>query len=126
MNAESQTQDPQTVLAVPPEAERAQEAAVYQEASHLFPLDETLLDALLAVGGCLHSGAASQRPRIVRKCYTCRKNTQERCSYCLLPICEAHGKRVTPWFTTQPVLVCPPCQARLREIEQEEQASWSS
>ena len=56
------------------------------------------------------------------KCYECRDKTNERCSYCLLPICDAHGERVTPWFTTRRVLVCPPCQARLREIEQEEQA----
>jgi hypothetical protein len=103
MDAESQALDPQAVLAVPPEAQRAQEAAVLR-------------------GGCLPLGAASQRPRVVRKCSTCRQNTQQRCSYCLLPICEAHGERVTPWFTTQRVLVCPPCQARLREIEQEEQA----
>ena len=41
MDAESQVQDHQAVLAVPPEAERTQEAAMLQEASGLNPSDRT-------------------------------------------------------------------------------------
>jgi hypothetical protein len=55
------------------------------------------------------------------KCYRCRDTTDERCSYCLLPVCEQHGKRVTPWYTSRQVLVCTPCQQRLRDIEREEE-----
>ena len=58
------------------------------------------------------------------KCYECRDKTDKRCSYCLLPICEKHGRRVTPWFTSQQVIVCTSCQERLRKIEQEEQMLW--
>jgi hypothetical protein len=55
------------------------------------------------------------------KCYECRDKTDERCSYCLLPVCEKHGRLVTPWYTSRQVLVCAPCQARLRDIELEEE-----
>ena len=55
------------------------------------------------------------------KCYECCDTTSEHCSYCLLPVCEQHGRRVTPWYTSRQVLVCTPCQARLREIAQEEE-----
>jgi hypothetical protein len=58
------------------------------------------------------------------KCYECRDKTDERCSYCLLPVCEQHGRRVTPWYTCRQVMVCAPCQARLWEIEREEQTLW--
>jgi hypothetical protein len=53
-------------------------------------------------------------------CYACHNKAEERCAYCLLPVCEQHGRRVTPWYTSRQVLVCTPCQARLREIAQEE------
>lgn len=54
-------------------------------------------------------------------CYECHDKTDQRCSYCLLPVCEKHGMRVTPWFTSRQVMVCAPCQARLREIAREEE-----
>ena len=53
-------------------------------------------------------------------CYTCQIETEERCSYCLLPICVEHGKHVQPWFTSRLVMVCLPCQMRLEEIAREE------
>lgn len=56
-----------------------------------------------------------------KKCYACRDTTDERCSYCLLPVCHKHGRWVTPWYSSRQVMVCPPCQARLRDIEQEEE-----
>jgi hypothetical protein len=55
------------------------------------------------------------------KCYACRDTTDECCSYCLLPVCGKHGRWVTPWFTSRQVMVCAPCQARLRDIEREEE-----
>jgi hypothetical protein len=55
------------------------------------------------------------------KCYVCRDKAAERCSYCLLPVCEQHGRCVIPWYTSRQVLVCTPCQARLREIAREEE-----
>lgn len=57
-------------------------------------------------------------------CSACRDTTQERCSYCLLPVCEQHGRWVTACYTSRQVLVCAPCQERLREIAREEQALW--
>jgi len=58
-------------------------------------------------------------------CYTCQNETEERCSYCLLPICAGHGRQVQPWFISRLVMVCLPCQMRLEEIAREElELSW--
>ena len=119
MNMDSQATEHQRVF-VGTDAMETQEGAVSQEVLLLFPFDEALLQAFLAVGGCLQGQATPTHARTVPKCYACRHPTQERCSYCLLPVCEAHGEYVIPWFTTRQVMVCTPCQARLREIEQEE------
>jgi len=59
-------------------------------------------------------------------CNTCHNQTDERCSYCLLPVCPEHGEHVQPWFTHRQVLVCTPCQAKLQEIAHEEQSLSSS
>jgi hypothetical protein len=55
-------------------------------------------------------------------CYACRNQTDERCSYCLLPVCAEHGKPVQPWFTRRDVMVCTPCQSKLEDIAQQEQS----
>ena len=55
-------------------------------------------------------------------CYECQKHTDERCSYCLLPVCTEHGRHVRPWFTSRLVMVCTPCQAKLEEIARQEQS----
>jgi hypothetical protein len=52
-------------------------------------------------------------------CYACHNQTDERCSYCLLPVCPEHGEHVQPWYTRQQVMVCTLCQAKLQEIAQE-------
>ena len=57
-------------------------------------------------------------------CYECHGKTDKRCSYCLLPVCEKHGRQVALWYTSRQVLVCTPCQERLRDMEREEQALW--
>lgn len=54
-------------------------------------------------------------------CYVCSNQTEERCSYCLLPLCPEHGEHIQPWFTRRQVLVCTPCQANLEAIAQEEE-----
>jgi hypothetical protein len=60
-------------------------------------------------------------------CYACQNQTDERCSYCLLPVCAEHGKRVQPWFTSRVVMVCTPCQAKLEDIAQQEQSlEWAA
>ena len=60
-------------------------------------------------------------------CYTCQHETEERCSYCLLPVCPEHGKHVQPWFTSRMVMVCTPCQAKLEEIaRQEQELQWTA
>ncbi len=60
-------------------------------------------------------------------CYACYNQTDERCSYCLLPVCPEHGEYVQPWYTRRQVLVCTPCQAKLQEIAQEEESpSWAT
>ncbi len=60
-------------------------------------------------------------------CYTCHNQTDERCSYCLLPVCSEHGEYVQPWYTRRQVLVCIPCQAKLEAIVQEEESlSWAT
>jgi hypothetical protein len=60
-------------------------------------------------------------------CYACHTQTDERCSYCLLPICTEHGKQVQPWYTCRVVLVCTPCQAQLEDIAQQEQSlHWAA
>ena len=55
-------------------------------------------------------------------CYVCSHQTEERCSYCLLPICPEHRKHIQPWFMRRQVLVCTPCQAKLEVIAQEEES----
>ncbi len=60
---------------------------------------------------------------VAMSCSTCHKHTDERCLYCLLPVCSEHGKHIQLWFTLRQVLVCTPCQARLQEIAQEEQSA---
>jgi hypothetical protein len=84
--------------------------------------EEALLEASLAIGGLQHTESASKTASKAMQCYACRQNTQERCSYCLLPVCEAHGGQVQLWFTSRYVMVCTPCQARLREIAKEEES----
>jgi hypothetical protein len=60
-------------------------------------------------------------------CYVCHNQTEERCSYCLLPVCPEHGEYGLPWFTRRQVLVCTPCQAKLEAIAQEEESlSWAA
>lgn len=59
-------------------------------------------------------------------CYECQVQADERCSYCLLPVCSEHGKYVRPWFTSRLVMVCTPCQAKLEEIARQEQSlQWT-
>jgi hypothetical protein len=53
-------------------------------------------------------------------CYACQIHTDERCSYCLLPVCTEHGKHVQPWFTSRVVMVCTPCQEKLEDIAQQD------
>lgn len=60
-------------------------------------------------------------------CYACQRETEERCSYCLLPLRVEHGKQVQPWFTRRLVMVCSPCQMRLEEIARQEQnLQWAA
>ena len=60
-------------------------------------------------------------------CYTCENQAEERCSYCLLPVCAEHGKLVQPWFTSRMVMVCIPCQAKLEEIARQDQdLQWTA
>jgi hypothetical protein len=60
-------------------------------------------------------------------CYACHNQTDERCSYCLLPICTEHGQQVQPWFTRRQVPVCKPCQAKLEAIaQQEHNLQWAA
>jgi hypothetical protein len=53
-------------------------------------------------------------------CYACQNQTNERCSYCHLPLCAEHGRQVQPWFTSRVVMVCTPCQAILEDIARQE------
>ncbi len=118
MNADSKAAEPLTVLKGPDKAEQMCKAAVSQEASLAFPLDEALLEG----DGLTHSRSARRQEREPMYCYACHKQTDERCSYCLLPVCPGHGGQVQPWFTRQHVMVCTPCQARLRDIAWMEQS----
>ncbi len=69
---------------------------------------------------------AQRSARDLQHCYVCSNQTQERCSYCLLPICPEHGAYIQPWFMRRQVLVCPPCQARLEAIALEEEPVMGS
>jgi hypothetical protein len=60
--------------------------------------------------------------RDLQSCYVCHNHTEERCSYCLLPLCPEHGEHIQPWFTRRQVLVCTPCQAKLEEIVQQDES----
>jgi hypothetical protein len=64
------------------------------------------------------NGQSTSRKAI--HCYACQNHTDERCSYCLLPVCAEHGKHVQVWFTSRVVMVCMPCQAKLEDIAQQE------
>ena len=68
----------------------------------------------------MHSQSTAREPI---HCYVCHHHTDERCSYCLLPICSEHGQYVQPWFTRRQVPVCTPCQAQLEAIARQEQQS---
>ncbi len=69
---------------------------------------------------------AQDTTREPMKCYACHSQTNERCSYCLLPVCPEHGEYVQAWYTRQQVLVCTPCQAKLQEIAQEDESlTWA-
>jgi hypothetical protein len=82
--------------------------------------EEALLEALLVVGGL----TARHPAKKFMYCSACQLTTQERCSYCLLPMCEAHVGRVKLQYTSRDVMVCTPCQARLWEMAKEEQSLW--
>lgn len=82
--------------------------------------EEALLEALLVVGGL----TTRQPAKSLMYCSACQLTTQERCSYCLLPVCEAHVGRVKLWYTSRDVMDCTPCQARLREMAKEKQSLW--
>jgi hypothetical protein len=82
--------------------------------------EEVLLEALLVVGGL----TARQPAQDVMYCSACQLTTKGRCSYCLLPVCEAHGGRVKLWYTPRNVIVCTTCQARLREMAREDRSLW--
>lgn len=56
--------------------------------------------------------------RDLRSCCVCDTHTEERCSYCLLPLCPEHGEYIQPWYTRRQVLVCTACQAKLEAIVQ--------
>jgi hypothetical protein len=71
----------------------------------------------------MHSQSTSRKPT---HCYACHNQTDERCSYCLLPVCTGHGKQVQPWFTRRVVMVCTPCQAKLEDIAQQESLQWAA
>ncbi len=89
-----------------------------QEASQSFPFHEASLEE----GGLTHSKSARRQEKEPMHCYACHNQTDERCSYCLLPVCPEHGGQVKLWFTRQHVMVCTPCQARLRDIAWLEQS----
>ncbi len=118
MNAESKAADPSTAFQASDEPGQTRTGAVSQEDAGVFPLDEALLQALVVVGGLSSVMSLAVKPML---CYACRSTTQERCSYCLLPVCPAHGGQVQLWFTRQHALVCLPCQARLREVARQEE-----
>jgi len=82
--------------------------------------EEALLEALLVVGGL----TARHPAKKLMYCSACQLTTLERCSYCLLPVCEAHVGRVKLRDTSRDAMVCTPCQARLREMAKEEQSLW--
>jgi len=121
MNTSSKVAEPLTVPEEPDKAERVYKAATSQEAPQAFPLDEALLEAFLEGGGLTHSRPARRQERKPMYCYACHEQTDERCSYCLLPVCPEHGGQVQPWFTRWRVMVCTPCQARLHDIAWMEQ-----
>jgi hypothetical protein len=62
------------------------------------------------------------RARDTLSCSVCSNQTEERCSYCLLPLRPEHGQHIQPWFSRQQVLVCTLCQATLEAIAQEEES----
>jgi hypothetical protein len=64
---------------------------------------------------------AQSTARGPQSCYVCSDQTQERCSYCLLPICPEHAAHIQPWFMRRQVLVCTPCEAKLEAIAKEEE-----
>jgi hypothetical protein len=68
---------------------------------------------------------AQRTARNPLSCYVCSNNTEERCSYCLLPLCSEHGEHIQPWFTSRMVLVCPACKAKLEAIAQEEEGLYA-
>ncbi len=69
---------------------------------------------------------AQSTPREPMNCHACHNQTDERCSYCLLPVCPEHGEYVQAWYTRRQVLVCTPCQAKLQEIAKEDESlSWA-
>ncbi len=73
----------------------------------------------------LLEGLTTRQPaKSLMYCSACQLTTQERCSYCLLPVCEAHVGRVKLWYTSRDVMDCTPCQARLREMAKEKQSLW--
>ena len=122
MNTESKSTESLTILEGTDETEQAYEGVVIQEAPLFFPFDEAVLEALLEVGGLRHAYSA-RRPRgEPMQCNVCRDKTDERCSYCLLPVCEEHGGQVQLWFTSRHMMVCTLCQERLREVAWEEQS----
>ncbi len=120
MNADSKTAEPLTALKESDKAEQVCKAAVSQEASLAFPLDEAF-ETFLKGNGLTHSRSARRQEKEPMYCYACHEQTDERCSYCLLPVCSGHGGQVQPWYTRQHVMVCTPCQARLRDIAWMEQ-----
>ncbi len=67
----------------------------------------------------MYAQTTAMDPRI---CYVCDTYTEERCSYCLLPLCLEHGQHIQPWYTRRQVLVCSPCQAKMEAIAQVEES----
>ena len=121
MNTEGKSTKLLTVPEGTVDAEQALEGAVIQDASLLVPLDEAMLQAMLELADLMHSESAGRPEREPMRCYECRGTTDERCSYCLSPVCSKHGGQVKLWFARQHVMVCTPCQERLREAAREEQ-----
>jgi len=122
MNSADKSREPLTVLEEPDEIEQTHEEVMNQEAVLSLPLDEAVLEAFLELGGLTHAESAKGPEREPMKCFECRDKTSERCSYCLLPVCQKHGGRVELWSTSRYVMVCAPCQERLRKMIQEEQS----
>ncbi len=117
MNTEDKSTKLLTALEGTADAEQALEGEVIQDASPIVPFDEAVLQAVLELAGLMYSRPA----RVPMQCYECRGTTDERCSYCLSPVCDKHGGQVKLWFARQHVMVCTSCQERLREAAREEQ-----